>query len=271
MQSLKKIFFFSVIFSPLWAAAASPQPGMWGVNSEFNGEPGRGVQIDRQGGNKVIATYFGYKPTGEAIFYQAVGLIDADSTFAADLVEYKNGTVIGGSPRAGEFSSNVGQVIMTFSSPLEGTIKLPGEVEKKISPLIYEDKRSEANSTYRGLLIGKNGQAIFNLRFTQVDEDIQIELGKEGYSCKYRGHLNVNGLLLNASTEGGCVGPSINLFNKKFDDIKINEDGTISLKIDDVIQSPSSGRDISNGTFIGKCIMPIESITDTGSTIIPCK
>ncbi len=41
------------------AFAILPQQGMWSIGSEVNGKPGRGIQLDRQGGDYLILTYFG--------------------------------------------------------------------------------------------------------------------------------------------------------------------------------------------------------------------
>ena len=125
MVSFKKMLSSSVIaLATIPAVAALPQPGMWSIDAELNGKPGRGIQIDRQDGNVVIATYFGYRPDGSATFYQAVGNIEDGKTFSAPLIEYKNGNPLGthSSTQSGEISQNMGDIQMVFDSEATGQV-----------------------------------------------------------------------------------------------------------------------------------------------------
>ncbi|QNN58251.1 hypothetical protein H9K76_05210 [Diaphorobacter ruginosibacter] len=108
------------------AIAALPDPGLWAIDGEMNGKPGRGIQIDRQGGETVIASYFGYRADGTAVFYQAVGKITDGKTFNANLIEYKGGTVIGGSVEDATEAKTIGPIQAVFNTDSSGSVTLPG-------------------------------------------------------------------------------------------------------------------------------------------------
>lgn len=74
---------FSALVSCLAAPAmaALPDSGMWTIDGELNGKPGRGIQIDRQSGLNVIVTYYGYRTDGSALFLQAAGQLKDEKIF----------------------------------------------------------------------------------------------------------------------------------------------------------------------------------------------
>ena len=128
--------------------AAMPQPGLWQFNAEVNGQPGRGVQIERAGGRTVILSYFGYRDDGSATFLQAVGPLKDGKTFSAPLLEYKNGKVIGGPLQSGTEAANHGTVTVEFDTATSGAITLPGENKTEFSRFTYEDLTRRLNNTF---------------------------------------------------------------------------------------------------------------------------
>lgn len=112
-----------------------PTDGLWSIDAENTGQPGRGFQVETRNG--VLAfTYFGYQGVGTSVWYLATGTY-ANGSFAADLIRYSGGTVLGGLFNPAIAVGNVGQVQLSFSSATKGTITLPGEVAKPISKLLW--------------------------------------------------------------------------------------------------------------------------------------
>lgn len=50
------------------ASAFTPANGLWGINAELNGSPGRGFQIEVEN-ETVVLTYYGYRPDGSSAFF----------------------------------------------------------------------------------------------------------------------------------------------------------------------------------------------------------
>ena len=103
----------------------TPQAGTWIVSSELDGKPGRGLAIDVQG-NTFFMQVFGYEKNGEATFYTATGTMDGDSV-TAPLMRYTGGRSFGGSARDAVEDQSLGNVTMSFSNGLKGTVQFPGE------------------------------------------------------------------------------------------------------------------------------------------------
>ena len=253
------------------ASAALPESGLWGVGEEMNGQPGRGVQIDRQGGETVIASYYGYREDGSATFYQAVGRIQDGKTLSADLVEYKNGPVLGGTVRNGEIARTIGPVIMEFETPSSGFITLPGESKKRFSPLVYEDLRGRLNNTFRAVrgnqLMGSNDPTLQNIQMQTQGDRLKVTILNEKYGCTFEGPLVANGGSFSAQTEGGCTSAGIVTMSRKFEDIRVSEDGALSMTIAPVTDS---FRMVFDGTILGMCVLPIPYLRDTRSPATPC-
>lgn len=108
-----------------------PQAGLWAVDAEMNGKPGRGFTFELQHGTFVL-TIFAYDQSGGGEFYQASGLL-SNSTFSETLNYYKGGTTFAGAFRSAVLAGSPGQVVVKFTDSTHGTITLPGEAEKAIS------------------------------------------------------------------------------------------------------------------------------------------
>ena len=142
---------FSVAFS-VAAWAALPQPGLWSFTSEASSKPGRGLQIDRQGGEALVVSYYGYREDGTATFYQATGKITEGKNFSADLMEYQNGRALGGKARDGEVGRNMGKVRLTFTTSLTATITLPGEKAQSVAKYTFDDTRARLNNRFQAVM-----------------------------------------------------------------------------------------------------------------------
>ena len=118
-----------------WASATNspgaPTSGLWAINSEENGQPGRGFTIEDQG-NVVVLTVYGYDLSGKPTFYQSSGTVNNNS-FAGSLAYYTGGTPFGGSWKSASLAGNAGQVTVNFTDSNSGTITFPGEIAKAIS------------------------------------------------------------------------------------------------------------------------------------------
>ena len=121
--------FLSVV--SLSALAFMPAPGLWIVSSEANGNPGRGFNIEVEN-EIVVFTYYGYRPDGSGAFYLAAGAI-ANNVFTGSLQEYAGGRYLGGPAVNAHATTSPGNVTITFSSGMDGTMNLPGEGPALIS------------------------------------------------------------------------------------------------------------------------------------------
>ena len=73
-QAISKFNFFGGA-----VPSVSPLNGLWAIDSESNGQPGRGFQIEERGGLLVL-TFYGYSASGSASWYLAAGTMSG-STF----------------------------------------------------------------------------------------------------------------------------------------------------------------------------------------------
>lgn len=118
----------------LWATMAHafvPEAGLWAIDAEVDGQPGRGFQIDVQGSTLVL-TFYGYAPDGKAQWYLAAGSL-ASNTFAGSLDQFAGGQTFGAPRTVASATGSAGSVVLTFTDAMHGTIKLPGESTKSIT------------------------------------------------------------------------------------------------------------------------------------------
>jgi len=170
-----------------WAARSfTPQAGTWAVTEELDGKPGRGLAIDVQG-NTFFMQVFGYEKNGDATFYTATAQMDG-TTVTAPLLRYKAGRSFGGSAQDAVEDGSPGMVTVSFSNGILGSIRFPGEEEKRIERFLINDPDfDDAVMTPRRNLmnIGKTGQWLI---FDQ-DENFVDSLGvtlKRGEGKNYQ-------------------------------------------------------------------------------------
>lgn len=114
-----------------FAHAFAPQSGSWVINSEVNGQPGRGFSLDVQNETLVI-TMYAYESSGLPTFYVGSNKLTNNQT-AVDVAKFAGGRFLGGGDRTATNSGNVGKVNLRFTSGTKGFITLPGEAEKEIT------------------------------------------------------------------------------------------------------------------------------------------
>jgi hypothetical protein len=132
MKRFKNVMLSLIVFAISSSAHAfMPATGMWQIDAEATGAPGRGFALDVQN-ETIFLSYYGYAANGSALFYVATGPI-ANNTFSAPLLAVSGGTALGGTYKAGTIGASPGTVALSFTSGVAGTITLPGEGAKSIS------------------------------------------------------------------------------------------------------------------------------------------
>lgn len=171
------------------AWAFMPAGGLWAVDEENTGQPGRGFQIEVE--NEIIVlTYYGYRADGSSVFYLAAGPVVGNS-FSGALTEYQNGKALGTTGQPASAVGSAGTVYATFTSGQHGTITFPGESPKAISKLAfgYANNPDGLMGTYLFAYIGST--AVFTDYYT-----LSINLGVST--------ANGNGIVTNSSNSFGC-------------------------------------------------------------------
>lgn len=113
------------------AHAFVPEPGLWIVDAENTGRPGRGFFIDTQGSTVVLSVY-AYTSDRDAQWYQAAGTL-SNNQVTGTLDIFEGGTAFGQPYQAAVHLGSVGNVSLKFNSPTAGTIQFPGEAAKAFS------------------------------------------------------------------------------------------------------------------------------------------
>ena len=128
----------------------TPQSGLWIINQENNGKPGRGFNIDAQN-NTIVLTFYGYEGSGDAMWWLASGSFAPGSNqITMDLVAYEGGMAFGDPLKDATYLGPDGQVTIRIDSITTGVICLPNEPCKPISPFIFgwPDNAEEALGTW---------------------------------------------------------------------------------------------------------------------------
>lgn len=242
------------------------ESGMWGFEGEVNGKPGRGIQIDEQGGNVVIATYFGYRTDGSALFLQASGPIVNDE-FTGALSEYQNGPSLGGEVKSGELLSVVGNIRIIFSSPTTAKISLPGEEEKVIRRLQFEDSTPRF-AIFNGASTAGDSSIVTPTRFVFRLSGGNFHLTATTYApspqseCIYSGSYSLSGKGIYSQGNATCTYESrpASVFNYKTGLLTVSKSGVYN---GDFFQE---GTDYLQSSHIGICTTGVS----TGGTVLRC-
>lgn len=135
VRMIRGCVFAVLAWASFGAQAFMPAGGTWIINAESTGSPGRGFQVEIE--NEVfVFSYYGYRQDGTSVFYTAVGPIKSN-VFTAPLREYRAGTALGAAYKAATEIGSPGNVSITFTSALKGSITLPGESPKAISKFSF--------------------------------------------------------------------------------------------------------------------------------------
>ncbi|QNP47122.1 hypothetical protein [Diaphorobacter aerolatus] len=102
-----------------------PEAGMWIINAENTGAPGRGMTIETQLDTLVLQLY-GYQADGNATFHIGSGHI-ANGESSVALNKVRGGRYFGSNALVGSYTGSDGTAEMRFTSTTKGQIRLPGE------------------------------------------------------------------------------------------------------------------------------------------------
>ena len=223
------------------ALAVLPQAGLWTIGQELNGEPGRGIQLDRQSGNTIVLSYFGYRADGTSMFLQAGGKLAADGkTFTGDLKEYKGGAAIAAPTKSAVEAANYGAVTVKFDSTVSGKITLPGEAEVAFTRFTFEDFSTRLNHQFDTVftpLLGRNGEKYSGTMTMSVKEgkltsnmSIITDVSRpfDPTVCTYVGDLVPAGTGFSSSGSRTCDNDETTTANFRFEDLTVNEYGALS-------------------------------------------
>ncbi len=160
------------IAASTYSWAVIPESGLWWNPNE----PGRGYTIELQNDSMFVA-FYGYQPDGSrSAFYTSFGRFDSRSSqMRAPFYSAKDGQCFGCSHRAPELTE-LGEAHFSFSSPTQGTIRLPGNLQVAIQrmPLVGDSQHSPL--AMLGVWTIVDGDRSFfgeALWFRQVTNDIE--------------------------------------------------------------------------------------------------
>ena len=125
-----------------------PSNGMWIVQDELTGKPGRGISLDTQG-DLLAMQVFGYQSSGQPTFFMGVGSYQSEarrsstSKAAFALNQYAGGRSLGGAPAIAKLVQNAGEVIVRVTgandlSLARAQVQFPGEEVKTMQRLMLE-------------------------------------------------------------------------------------------------------------------------------------
>lgn len=256
----------AALLQPTAALAVQPESGMWNLAGEVTGKPGRGLQIDSQGGQYLIVTYFGYREDGSSMFLQASGPKQENGTFVGDLVEFEGGRALGAPAKDGQARRVVGSISLAFDSATSGSVTLPGEQATQIQRFQYENPVARFTQEGRFSIaysIGSFG-VLSNATVTFKLEGTSFFMRKTGSetseTCEYTGAYQLAGQGIRAEGTYSCasqIGSSNGTF--RTEQMAVNDQGSYGAVI---WRSPSGGstQDVPEYQF-GICQAPVVMLT----------
>lgn len=207
MRDMLKI---SILLASIFTSAAfavQPQAGMWVIDEEVNGQPGRGFQIDTQG-KTLVFSYYGFREDGTANFHLASGPYTNDQ-FTGQLMEFKGGTPIGQAFRNGQELGSVGAVKLSFSDSTTGSIQLPGESPKTISRFTFSDIAAKFNGRkFEGKTVGLGPFNSDQTNYIFEMNNGQLRLQREAFfskTCIFEGAYSQRGESISSSGTYKCA------------------------------------------------------------------
>jgi len=122
---------------PALALDVTPQSGLWSIDAENNGQPGRGFQIEVQN-DILVLTFYGYDGVGAPKWWLAVGSFQPGSNqLTMELGEYEGGMAFGDQMTNAVYAGSGGTMTIQFFTVTEGVICLPKETCKAIRASNY--------------------------------------------------------------------------------------------------------------------------------------
>jgi hypothetical protein len=210
------------------AGASIPQPGLWIVDAEATGKPGRGFQIDLQN-RTLVFTYYGYKFGGAPTFFLASGPLTDAGSFEAQLMEYQGGTTLGGPQQDAVAKNSAGLVSVRFVSPTAGLITFPGEPEKSISRFSFADTSVRLKSgNFDGVTYGISSSPD-STKFTFSLSNGSLTLTRAATiagTCTFNGTYTLAGTALQSSGTYSCSDATNGTY--RADGLQVDENGLYS-------------------------------------------
>jgi endo-alpha-1,4-polygalactosaminidase (GH114 family) len=213
------------------AHAAIPQPGLWIVDAEATGKPGRGFQIDLQN-RTLVFTYYGYKFGGAPTFFLASGSLSDAGVFESQLMEYQGGTTFGGPRQDAVATNSAGLVSVRFVSPTTGLVTFPGEAEKSISRFSFADTSVRLKSgNFDGQTYGITAPPVTSdsTKFTFTVSNGSLTLSRATSNtgtCVYTGAYTLAGTALQSNGTYSCSDASNGTY--RAEGLQVDENGLYS-------------------------------------------
>lgn len=220
---------------------------------------------DRQGGETVIASYYGYRADGIAVFYQAVGKVTDGKTFNANLIEYKGGTALGGAVMDATEAKIIGPIQAVFNTETSGNVTLPGSEPKPFSRYVYEDQRIRLNNNFQvtwiNLSSASNPIKQFPMYFQVNENELVVSYNdpNDGDQCSFHGDLKPDGLGFKSSGSISCgtiLGVGIPR-NDRIEHLKVDEHGILTGTLHSYYNQPDSS---VKTTLLGMCFVYSDAI-----------
>lgn len=191
--------------------AVTPENGLWGIDAENTGQPGRGFKIDVQASTVVMTTYT-YETNGQAQWYLGAGTLFNNSvTF--ELGKYIGGTPNGGVYRPATYVGSAGLATLTFSSATKGVITLPNEPPRAFSRFNFARPvvENSLDGTYKldrvSVRFVPNGEYIDSLLEGSVSGIMRIsgDAISQSVSTNYRGQALSSSISGRITSDLGAV------------------------------------------------------------------
>lgn len=173
------------LFATTQTAALTPQSGLWVIDAENDGRPGRGLQLDVRGAD-LVATFYGYADNGEAQWYLASGHYDG-SDFTGTLQRYAGGTTFGGTPVTATSAGAAGTLLLHFDSATAGQITLPGEPRRSISKFQFGGLPAQAADFHGSLVLAAPTASSIHATVLSSDQTGTLQLAYGTVQGQYPG------------------------------------------------------------------------------------
>jgi hypothetical protein len=176
MQSFSRLLVAVCLLFPVTLVAQdiSPFIGLWAIDEEDNGQPGRGFTIDVQN-DVIVLTFFGYEESGLSTFYQSSGTFATGSNeITMALNQFQNGTAFGQPFQDADVIGSAGDVTFRLFEMGRGEICLPGESCKAVRPANFGfSPVQELLGEWAVVTTGFDSN-VWLLRFQEVSGDMAI-------------------------------------------------------------------------------------------------
>jgi hypothetical protein len=198
---MKRLMVVALLMFMSLAHAYSPEAGLWVIDEENNGLPGRGFVFDVQGRTLVVA-FYGYGTSGSPTWYLSAGQV-SNNVFSGSLDTYAGGMAFGANRHSAYSTGSSGTVAISFSSASRGAIILPGEGAKAISRVNFA-RPSDPNS-YEGAYVLERFSVLYTNGVIYDSGSTVVASGTmfcKGTTCQQTLAVTINGQTATLSING---------------------------------------------------------------------